>query len=190
MSTTKLEWFTKNGFNEEGLTYCVIGDSYSIKEELKKNGYKYSPLLKWHAAAPIELPEGYFHIIINFYDIYEWNEELNMAYFFETSKEKIEKAFAEKEEPSNSQFVGQIGERLRNITAVYSSSRGFSGAYGYTYIHTFYSGEDCLVWFTTKELTISKGSVVDLTGTIKSHEMFRGVATTQLSRCVIKVIGE
>ncbi len=185
MPTTKLEWFTKNGFNEDGNTYCVIGNSYAIKNELKEKGYIYSPMLKWHAASPIELPEGYSHLVISFYDIYEWNDKMGMAYFFENSKEKIEKKFIEAEGPSNSEFVGTVGERLRNITAVYSSSHGFQGGYGYTYIHTFYVGENCLVWMSTKELALPKGQIVDLTGTIKQHELYRNVKTTKLSRCVV-----
>jgi hypothetical protein len=45
-----------------------------------------------------------------------------------------------------------------------------------------------LVWFTAKDLDLEKGAVVDLTGTVKKHEEFRGVKTTQLSRCIIKEV--
>jgi hypothetical protein len=62
------------------------------------------------------------------------------------------------------------------------------GNYGWTNIHTFQIGDDILVWFTAKDCSLEKGTVVDLTGTVKKHEEFRGVKTTQLSRCIIKEV--
>lgn len=108
--------------------------------------------------------------------------------FFEKSKQIIDKKFAEAAGPSLSEYVGEIGERLRNLTVVYHSTRGFNGNYGYTYIHTFYHGENQLIWITQKPLDIDYYSVVDLTGTVKSHQIFRGVKQTQLNRCIIKRI--
>jgi hypothetical protein len=84
--------------------------------------------------------------------------------------------------------VGYVGERLRNLTAIYKSTRGFMGNYGWTNIHTFQIGEDVLVWFTAKDLDLERGQAVDLTGTVKKHEEFREVKTTQLSRCIIKAV--
>lgn len=185
----KKKWLLTNGFNEDGVTYCVYGDdTFSIKEQLKEQGCKFSPVLLWHSPVPLDLPDGYGLISFNFEDLMEWNAQDNNAYFYEDSKEKVERKIRELEGPSLSEYVGEVGERLYNITAVYKSSRGFNGKFGWTNIHTFQVDEDVLVWFTQKELDIEKGSPVDLTGTIKKHEEFRGVKTTQLSRCIIKVI--
>ena len=101
---------------------------------------------------------------------------------------KIDRKIAELMGPSLSEFVGEVGERLRNYTAVFKSTRGFMGNYGWTNIHTFQVGDDILVWFTAKDCSLEKGTVVDLTGTVKKHEEFRGVKTTQLSRCIIKEV--
>ena len=188
---TKVEWLEKNGFNTETeQTYCIYGeDTYSIKDWLKEQGCKFHPILKWHTTEPLDLPEGYGMICFDFAEIMEWNEDQNNAFFFENAKEKIERKFKEAEGPSLSEYVGQVGERLRNLTAIYKSSRGFAGMYGWTNIHTFQIGEDVLVWFTTKDLDLEKGQVIDLTGTVKAHEKFRGTKTTQLSRCIIKEVG-
>ena len=35
-SEKKAKWFEENGFNKDGVTYVVTGDSYSIKDELKE----------------------------------------------------------------------------------------------------------------------------------------------------------
>ena len=187
---TKAEWLEKNGFNTETeQTYCVFGeDTYAIKDWLKEQGCKFHPILKWHSPEPLDIPVGYGMIGFDFAEIMEWNEEHNNAFFFENAKEKIERRFKEAEGPSFSEYVGQVGERLYNITAIYKSGRGFAGAYGWTNIYTFQVGENILVWFTTKDLNLEKGQVVDLTGTIKKHEEFRGVKTTQLSRCIIKEV--
>lgn len=182
------EWWSKNGIGEDGLIWIVTGDTYAIKDRLKELGCRFSPVLKWYSPVAIDVPEGYGLMSIAFDEVYEWQPLMNCAYFFENAQQKVEKKLQELAGPSKSEYVGTVGERLRNITAIYSSTRGFEGRYGYTFIHTFYQGDNCLVWFTTKELPLEKGDVVDLTGTIKGFEEFRGVKTTQLNRCIVKLV--
>lgn len=189
---TKELWLEKNGFNDRtGLTWCVIGeDTYSIKEKLKELGCKFSPLLKWHAPNLLDLPIGYNMVSISFDEIAVWDAAEETVNYFENSKEVIERKIKEAEGPSLSEYVGTPGERFYNITAIYKSSRGFVGKYGWTSIHTFQIGESVLTWFTIKGINLEKGQAVNLTATVKRHETFRGVKTTQLSRCIIKPIGE
>ena len=187
----KHRWMERNGFDEYGVTYCVFGDdTYAIKEWLKEQGCRYSPLLKWHINKPLDIPAGYGMIGFSFDDLYEWDIQNCNAYFREDAEDLVQKRFKEAEGPSLSKYVGEVGERLRNLTAIYKSVRGFESAYGWTNIYTFQTGENTLVWFTQKNLGIEKGSIVDLTGTVKKHEEFRGVQTTQLNRCIVKKIGE
>lgn len=182
-------WLEKNGFSMEGFTYCIFGeDTYSIKEWLKEQGCKFHPYLKWHCDRPLDLPVGYGMISFSFDEICVWDEDAGQAWYLEKSKEIIERRIKEAEGPSLSEYVGEVGERLRNLTAIFKSTRGFSGKYGWTNIHTFQIGEDILVWFTAKDLDLEKGQIVDLTGTVKKHEEFREVKTTQLSRCIIKAV--
>ena len=186
---TKEQWLEFNGFSADGFTYCVIGDNtFAIKDWLKENGYKFNPTLKWHGPQPLELPEGYGHLTLSFDDIAVWDSTYHDVNYYEKTKAIVDKAFKDAAGPSLSEFVGEVGLRLRNLTAIYESTRGFSGAYGWTNIHTFKIGEDVLVWFTTKDLDLELGATVDLTGTVKKHEEFRGVKTTQLSRCIIKEV--
>ena len=183
----KSAWLEKNGFSADGFTYCVFGeDTYSIKDWLKEQGCKFSPLLKWHFPKPLDLPVGYGMICFSFEDIYDWDYETEEAYYYESAKEMIDRKFKEAEGPSLSEYVGEVGERFRHETAIYKSTRGFSGKYGWTNIHTFQIGEDVLVWFTQVDLNLERGCMIDLSFTVKKHEEFRGVKTTQLSRCLIK----
>ena len=136
---TKAEYFEKNGFNEDGYTYCVVGeDTYSIKDHLKEMGGKYNPTLKWHLPTQIVLGEDFKFVPIKFDDIMTWNEE-DGAIYLADAEMKVKKALKSALPPSKSEYVGKVGERLRNLTAVLKSSHGFMGAYGWTYIYTFYS---------------------------------------------------
>ena len=89
---------------------------------------------------------------------------------------------------SLSEYMGVEGERLRNLTATVKSTRGFMGKYGWTNLYTFQIGENILSWFTSTEQELEDGQVVILTGTVKKHEDYRGVKTTQLSRCIVKAL--
>lgn len=187
---TKADWLERNGFSEDGITWCVFGeDTYSIKEHLKELGCKFSMNLKWHSAKPLNLPEGYGMFSLSFDDLFEWSDKFKNAFPYPEAKEKIQKAFKQAEGPSLSEYVGSIGERLRNLSAIYKGTRGFNSRYGWTNIHIFNIGNDVLVWFTTKDLELKKGDLVDLTGTVKSYNEYNEEKQTILSRCVIKKIG-
>lgn len=186
----KREWMEKNGFDEDGLTWCVFGDdTFAIKDALKEMGCKFNPMLKWHGPKALELPDGFGMVPIAFDDILTWDMYSKTADYKEDAEEKIEKVLKQAAGPSTTEYYeGEVGDRVRNITAVFKSVRGFDSRFGWTNIYTFDSGNNCLVWFTTKTLDFEKGQTVDFTGTIKAFEEFRGVKTTQFTRCIIKAI--
>lgn len=188
---TKMEWLTAHGFNEDGITYCVYGDdTYSIKNWLKEQGCKFDPIFKWHCGSPIEMLEGYKLLAVSYSDFMEWDEKDSAMLYYEDAKAKIERKFQEMQEPSTAEFYeGEIGERIRNVTAVFKSYRGFNGKFGYTNILTFETEKHCLVWFTATEQDLEVGDTVDMTFTIKAFQEFRGVNTTIVTRCKIKKIG-
>ena len=65
------EFFKKNGFNPEGKTYVVLGDTYSIKDELKAQGAKWDNLSRhWHMPTP---PEGHDYLELSVDDMYDAN---------------------------------------------------------------------------------------------------------------------
>ena len=185
----KKEWLFRNGFGEDGLTWCVFGDNtYAIKEQLKELGCKYSPILKWHSPKPLNVPTGYGMFSISFDEIMKWDAILKNAFFTEEAKSIVDKRFAEAKGPSLSEYVGEIGQRLRNMTAIYKSCRGFDGKFGWTNIYTFEVNKNTLVWFTTSILDIDVGSTVDLTGTIVSYNEYAGIKQTRINRCKIKKV--
>lgn len=182
----KKEWLARNGFNEDGLTWCVFGDdTYSIKDKLKEMGCKFSPILKWHSPEPLDIPAGYDMFSISFDDIMEWDAQAKNAFFTEDAKSIVDRKFAEAEGPSLSEYVGEVGERLRNMTAIFKSRRGFNGRYGWTNIFTFAVDQNIFIWFTATELDIEVGSTVDLTGTVVDYIEYNGVKQTKLNRCKV-----
>lgn len=98
--------------------------------------------------------------------------------------------------------IGEIGKRMK-ITATYKKSFEYMdykySYYGTThYIHTFVDADgNILVWKTTNPIEcatdknygrITKGSVVEITGTIKEHSEYKGTEQTILSRCKFSLI--
>lgn len=184
---TKTEWLEKHGFSAEGLTYCVFGDNtYAIKDWLKEQGCKYIPQLGWHSPVPLDVPAGYGMISFDFDELMKWDETKGVAGFYADAEARVKGAIRAAQGPSLSEYMGEVGERLRNLTAIFACGRGFSGRYGWTNIYTFKIGENVLTWFTATEIDFEEGQPVILTGTVKKHEEYQGVKTTQLSRCVVK----
>lgn len=182
----KNEWFIENGFNTEGITYCIIGDTYSNKQYLKNNKCKYSPLLKWHLDHIIVLPNNCNIIPINFYDIYEWNDKLEQPLLFKNAKEIIINKlniYTQK----NYKFLGEIGKRIFDLQVTYKYDNNFISKSGqFTYIYTFETQDNKIIWFTTKKIELNINEDFLLTGTVMQHQNYKGDNVTIVSRCIIK----
>lgn len=183
---TKTEWLAVNGFSEYGVTYLVLGNSYPIKDDLKEAGFKFSSLLRWHCGnCNFELPEDCEYKELHYEDIFIWDEDSHTTFMKEGTREKIDLIFNPIVE-SNSQFVGEIGERLHDIPMTVRNIGGFNSAYGYKWVYTFEDKDgNVYSWFTTSQQAISVGMDCLVTGTIKAHVEYRKVFTTQLNRCKI-----
>lgn len=186
---TKSEWLEVNGFSDFGVTYLVLGNSYPIKDKLKEAGFKFSPLLRWHCGnCDFELPEGCEYKELHYEELFIWDEDSHITFMKEGAREKIEFIFNPPSE-SNSQFVGEIGERLRDIPVKVRNISGFDSAYGYKWVYTFEDMDgNVYSWFTTSQQAISIAMHCTLTGTVKAHVEYKQVSTTQLTRCVIKEV--
>lgn len=186
---TKTEWLEANGFSEYGVTYLVLGNSYPIKDSLKDAGFKFSSLLRWHGVnCDFELPEGCYYKELQFEDVFVWNEEEKVAFMKEGARDSIEAIFNPKVE-IHSDYVGEIGERIRDIQVMVRNIGGFDSAYGYKWVYTFEDEEGNLyTWFTTSQQAVSLQEFRLLTGTIKAHVEYKGARTTQLTRCKLTEI--
>jgi hypothetical protein len=181
---TKTEWLRANGFSDTGVTYLVLGNSYPIKDDLKESGFKFSALLKWHGGnCDYKLPETCQYKELHFDELFTWHEESSTTFLKEGTREMLELLFNPIVE-SNSDYVGEIGERLRDISARIFSVGGFDSPYGYKWVYTFEDEDgNRYSWFTTSQQSVVIGDEISLAGTVKAHVEYKGARTTQLTRC-------
>lgn len=183
-----LKFFERNGFDAEGNIWCILGDTYSIKDELKELGCKFDYSLGWHSDHELS---GFPQLkltasqICNQYDtgvFYSWkNEELSQLI------SEAQEAIKGKEPESN--YVGAVGDKIE-ITATFKREISYTVRIDWMtqtkwiYIFVDDSGNQ-LTWNTTAILTIEQGSRVNLRGTIKAHSEYKGIKQTELQRCKV-----
>lgn len=179
-ATKKAEWMEKNGFNAEGVTYIITGDSYSIKEELKEAGWKFDSVLLWHKADPADYEDRV--IKISDEEIIEysaWGE----GHFKTEAKNYITQKMLPAEDLDLT-FVGEVGDKLKQITVTLTKKNSFCGRFGLTNILEFRDeNKNYLVWFTSTEPKFEIGDKISLSGTIKEHKKYKEIPQTIVTRC-------
>ena len=178
------EFFQAHGYNENGKTYVVLGNTYNIKDQLKELGCKWCNLIGWHS--PVKL-EGFETVEIDVDDVYEkdyadtyrwnyWKRE-------ETFSAKIKEATdALNRETNPSKHMGNVGDKIE--VEVELIRRGsFESDFGTTYVYTFKDSEgNVLVWKTKNYFEVTTCTVK---GTIKEHSEYKGIQQTVLTRCKV-----
>lgn len=106
------------------------------------------------------------------------------------------KSLSEKHTESTSNYVGSIGDKL-TILVKYNRSFWYESMYGATCIHLFSDDMgNIFKWSTGKNLVesdgrkIPEGSIVKLTGRIKSHDEYRNQKQTVLTRCKYSIFNQ
>lgn len=178
----------KLGFNEEEKIYIVCGgDTYHIKDELKKMGGKFDSTFKWYFQEEVSLPAEYKLCLFSFDELYDYEIEAKYAKLKADAADIIQHRTASCLPPSTSVYYpAEIKTRLRNITAEVNKINGFNGMYGYTFVYTFTANDYIFVWMTSKDLDVKVGESVDLTGTIKKFDDYLNQHQTHLTRCIVK----
>lgn len=181
----------KFGFDAENpKVYLVAGENtFDIKDELKERGGRYKPEFNWHFTKPTELPEGYKLVAIDFDEVYDWNPLTQHIGIKENAKQIAEEARAKVAPKSNSEWIGEIKQRMRDLKVVLTGARAVSSAYGESIMFTFKQGENILVWFTScppADEDAIVGHEYLLTGTVKDHKVYNGTKQTYLNRCKLK----
>ena len=177
-------WKEKNNIStEDGTTYIITGDSYSIKDELKAAGWKFDSILKWHKADPAGYEDRVIKIKLT--DLGGWSA-WGEFYFNDNAEKIIQDKMDELLPPSKSVFLGEIGERLKDISCTFVRQSTFDTRFGLSHMYRFEDDkENVLIWFSTKELEFETGARVLLTGTVKNHDTYKNTKQTILTRCKI-----
>lgn len=182
------ELLAKWGYDVENPLIWLVGggNTYEIKDQLKELGCKYSPAFGWHSTCPVDVPAGYGMVSIKFYDVYTWFPLSKRFELNDNAKQIADTALLSLLPESHSEYIGEVKERLRDLKVTLTSIRSFEGYYGTSMVYTFMQDENVLVWITTSCKDVEVGDTLLLTGTVKSHDEYRGVKQTKLSRCNIK----
>jgi hypothetical protein len=175
-----------NGFNEDGFMWIVLGDTYSIKEELKAVGAKFNDMFLWHFDYE---PEEFSCVRISIEDVAEMTEVgtwlINnnwevMDYIKNLLKENAPK--------TKSQHVGNVGDKYEGsvtLVKVHTYETHFT-YYGETnYIYKFKDANGNTIIWKTSCRNLEENKIYRIKGTIKEHSEYNGDKQTVLTRCRI-----
>ena len=185
--TNMRTYLAENGYDVENpLVWLILGDTYAIKDALKEAGCRFKPELGWYSSHPIDVPEGYGMTSVPFEDVFNWKCHIKKALLKEEAKEVADAAKEACMPKSNSEYIGEEKERLRNLHVILVGSRTVESSYGTSILYTFKMGDNVLTWFCSGaglDEDIENGDAILLTGTVKKHQIYNGVKQTVLNRC-------
>jgi len=196
------EFFAKNGFNPDGKTFYVLGNTYDIKEELKAQGAKWDNTAN-HWRMPVK-PEGREVLELSvdeiytadFAGVYAWNNWISANWddpdYYVNRIKKAEEGL--KAQESTSTHVGNVGDKYTaTMTYIHTASwsNGYGGYWneGVTNLHTFKDEQgNVFVWKTGKFIEADYGQKLVVSGTIKEHGDYKGIKQTVLTRCKVEEV--
>lgn len=179
----RIKWLEENGFNEDEVTYIYAGtDSYQIKDELKEAGFRFSATLKWHKATRDEKYADNL-IAVKLDEIAEWSA-WGKATFSIEAKSIVEKKIAEVQPESTSEWIGEVGDKLKGIKVKLIRKYSFETRYGMSTVYNFEDEEgNVLVWFSSTVQPVEPGEWCTIKYcTIKDHSEYKDVKQTVITR--------
>lgn len=172
------EWLEKFGFgNEDGewVLYMVKGNTYSIKDELKALGCKFQPSIGWYSAQPLD---GYECQRFTEDQVIDKSQEYSIVW-----KDKSEIESQKEYEPSASEWVGEVGERIEKVFHFDKLVWRGAGVAGKTSYMWLMSDEDGNAYKWSTSCYYEEGDVVKLRATVKDHSEYKGTKQTVVTRC-------
>lgn len=178
----------KAGFGKENdgyVIYRVVGNTFSIKDELKAAGCKYKPCVGWYAPAALD---GYEcqrlteKQVLDEVPAIQWKDINDVKPLWTETTRAAEE--------STSEWQGDIGSRLtltlhidRVFQHTFYRNMGYYGSeVSYMYLMSDAAGNQ-YKWSTSKEY--EEDSTVTFKATVKEHSEYKGIKQTVLTRCTL-----
>ena len=185
----KEEWLKKNGFTSEGFTAVYIGaNSFDVKNELKEQGWKYSPAFGWRSA-DISAVETYGEdnvVILSADQLVSFNL-YGEGFFLSTCANLVQQLKDARKPQSLSNWVGIEKEKLCDLPVVIKHISGFNSRFGWTNVVTFVNNDNILTWFTSSNVSdYAQGESYLLSATVKEHSTYKEEKQTKLTRVKLK----
>ena len=185
----------------DGHIFIVTGcNTYEIKDILKEQGAKFYSGLGWFfgtETAPAEkdsaYPDGTFLYHTTIDELMYWNDLGGGPYYKEDALANMKKDIAniikeKNKEKSTSVHIGNIGDRLKKINAIFVSVKYIDSDWGGNFLYTFNIDGNIATWFSQAVIddSIKPNDKIILSGTVKKHTEYNGILQTQLNRCIVK----
>ena len=187
-----LEFLKRNGFNEMGVTYCAVGNTYEIKDDLKAAGFKFNNFIGWHKA---EYDNNFRVVEITIEECGEKNEFGEYTGFNYGASEYlniVNENITRKNSSSN--YIGNIGDRITIEVAEYKPLYTKTSPTGWTAGATVYriidTDGNIYIWSTTSNLHEHywngndeiEANVKTITAAVKDHKEYKGEKQTVITR--------
>ena len=170
------------GFGDAGYITIYYGDTYDNLDWFRNEpNCRYHKVFGWYTIStdevPAELPDGVKCGRVMWDDVKTADDEID-----EVAAKRAVEAVAY--EPSESIFIGEIGERtIFDLTV--KRTLELAGAYGISTMHIMEDANGNVFIWTTASKTLEKGHTYKMKGTIKDHRVYKNVQQTVLTRCSI-----
>jgi hypothetical protein len=177
----KEKWLAGNGFSEEG-TYVLTGDTYSIKDQLKEDGWKFDKVLLWHKKEAGDYEDrAVFVPIDEVITFTAWGKGVYKTEATDYMKEIFHKDDAPAEA---SEWFEDT--RVSKVAVTLTKKGSYMGRYGLSYVYTFRDDDKHVcVWFTAKDLPLKEGDKATLSGNVKDRKEYQGTYQTIVTRCTV-----
>lgn len=189
--TNRIKWLEENGFNTDEVTYIYAGaDSYQIKDELKDAGFHFSSTLKWHKPTRDEKYANNL-IEVKLSDIAEWSA-WGKASFNRDSQKIVEEKIAETQPKVDSNWIGEVGDKITNIKVQLIRKYTMDGKYGVTTLYGFQDENGNIInWWSSTFQEVELNDWVMITrATIKKLDEYKGVKQTIITRAKLGQISD
>lgn len=197
------KFLEKEGFTPEGKTYIVLGNTYSIRAQLKASGAFFCYGLGWHFNHPVEefpTKEVSVNQVIGYDNdtpIYLLDTNVFGGYEYHSTHYSYVEAFIDsiqneylKSTLPETHWYGEIGQRVTINDCTCTAVTSWQTRFGVTMLYKF-TAEDGTI-FTWKTCSygvdsdfVDTGKKISITGTIKAHSEYKGRKETELTRCKI-----
>lgn len=192
------EYFKKMGLASDGSFWVVMGDSFSIKEELKAKGAHFNHEIGWYFAEKVE---GYDleHVDL---DTVRTVRGINCRALYQDADGTVRLSgdgemymllsvlrTDYKATHDTSKYYGEPKQRITRtvkVKEIYAFETNYT-YYGETsYLYLFEDSENhVFTWKTSVGfgVDLENGTEITIKGTIKEHKEYKGTRQTVLTRC-------
>lgn len=167
---------------EKGYITIFKGDTYAALDWFQQSIARYTRVWGWYIVStdevPQDLPAGIDPVILKWETVGTADGTLKSE---DAVKEAVDQLIYE---PSNSQFVGEIGERIE-IEVTIKRRIPLETNYGMSNMHIMEDANGNIFTWTTASKVLDESKDYHLRGTIKNHSRYKGDCQTVLTRCMI-----